>query len=121
MTGPTVIYEPMSFPPGVKSIRLNLLQSISPPSPPLPQYLGTVSVNVLGTASAQNPVAVVATGQVVDAGANLNGIPSAVIGEAPEPSAIVLLLSGVLGLAALHWLRARRLNVAATGSSRFSG
>lgn len=116
VTGPAVIYEPMIFP--TSAIRLNILQSISPPSPPFPQPLGALSVNVFSTASPENPVKVVAAGQAVDAGGILKGIPSIVVAKVPEPSVIVLLLSGALGLAALHWLRNYRSNVvASTGSS----
>jgi hypothetical protein len=115
MTGPDVVFEPMSFPPGVTTIRLNLLQATSPPSPPVPQYLGTLTVDVFAQASTANPVKITATGQAVDAGGTLMGIPSFLV---PEPSGFVLLLSGALGLAALHWLRTRGACVAASGGTR---
>jgi hypothetical protein len=105
-----------SLKPGTKTLRLNLLQSISPPSPS-PQPLGVVTVNVFPEANHTNPVKVVASGQAVDAGGTLIGIPSVVV---PEPSVIVLLLSGALGLAALHWLRTRGSSVVASGGSQNS-
>ena len=83
LTGPVVIFEPTTFPPGTKTVRLNLLQSASPPSPLIPQHLGTVSVNVYSSASSVDQVKIVANGQVVNAGGTLVGIPSI---EVPEPS-----------------------------------
>jgi hypothetical protein len=103
MTGPTVISEPTSFPTSV--LRLNVLQSISPPSPG-PQALGTLTVDVFSNASGTNLVRINATGQAVTAGRVLVGVPSGDI-AAPEPSGLVLLLSGALGLGALHRLRSR--------------
>ncbi len=117
LTGPVVIFEPTTFPPGTKTVRLNLLQSASPPSPLIPQHLGTVSVNVYSSASSVDQVKIVANGQVVNAGGTLVGIPSI---EVPEPSGFVLLLSGALGLAVLHWLRNRGSSVAAIGVAHIS-
>jgi hypothetical protein len=121
-TGPTVVYEPfelVDFP--TSKVRLNVLQSISPPTPPTPQNLGALSVTILPSASEANPVKVVATGQAVDAAGALVGIPVLEIAKTvPEPSGIVLLLSGALGLAALHWLRTRGSSVAASGGPRNS-
>jgi hypothetical protein len=111
-----IIFEPDPVPLGTKTLRLNLLQSISPPSPS-PQPLGVVTVNVFPEANHTNPVKIVASGQAVDAGGTLIGIPSVVV---PEPSVIVLLLSGALGLAALHWLRTRGSSVVASGGSQNS-
>lgn len=115
MTGEPIIYEPTSFPPGTTKVRLNLLQSTSPPSPPVPQYLGTVSVDVFSTASPVNKVKVVATGQAVDAGGTLMGISST---ELPEPSGSLVMLSGALALHALHRMRTRGSSVSSRDGAR---
>jgi len=110
-----VVHEPFEvsdFPTSV--IRLNVLQSISPPAPG-PQDLGTMTISVGSTAQSA-PLKVVATGQVVDASGSLVDIASREIAKAaPEPTGIVLLLSGALALAALHWLRTRGGGVTVTG------
>jgi hypothetical protein len=112
MTGPTIVSEPTAFPTSV--LRLNLLQWSSPPSP-APQSLGFLTIDVFSNASESNRVKVVATGQAVGAAGTLVTIPSWQIAATPvpEPSALILLLSGVLGLAALHGLRTRSATVAA--------
>jgi hypothetical protein len=113
-----VIHEPFEvadFPTSV--IRLNVLQSISPPAPG-PQDLGTMRIS-LGSGDESFPFEVVATGQVVDASGSLVDIGSRNIAEAlPEPTGIILLLSGALGLVALHRLRTRGAGVTVTGESQ---
>jgi hypothetical protein len=100
-------------------IRLNVLQSTAanPPPAPGPQNLGTLTLSVASTAE-ENPVQLVATGQIVDASGSLVDIPSRGIAFAPEPTGIVLLLSGALALAALHGLRTRGAGVTVTGESQ---
>jgi hypothetical protein len=111
--GEAVVHEPESFP--TKVLRLNVLQTSNPPTPPGPQYLGALSVTVYD-ATGPFPLKVIATGQVIDASGTLVDIASRDIAEAlPEPTGIVLLLSGALGLAALHWLRTRGGGVTVTG------
>jgi hypothetical protein len=116
----TVIYEiyETSGSPSAWVLRLNVLQSmIDPQIPPVPPLrLGSLDITSLANASETNQVKVVATGQVVKADGTLDTIPSWEIAKTvPEPSGIVLLLSGALGLAALHWLRTRGAGVTVTG------
>jgi hypothetical protein len=104
-----IIFEPDPVLPGTKKLRLNLLQSVTPPAVSPPQALGILSVDILAGASSANPVKVFVSGQAVNAGGTIKEIASVFIAatEAPEPSGIVLLLSGALGVLALNRLRNR--------------
>lgn len=101
--GTDVIFEPDPVVP-TNELRLNLLQSVSPPMPG-EQGLGTLFIdNSAQTSSSFTQVTV--SGSVVDAAGKLRTIsvpPVAV----PEPSSVVLFVSGVLGLSALYRLRTR--------------
>ncbi len=113
-----IIFEPDPVLPGTKKIRLNLLQSVTPPSISPPQPLGLLSVEILSGASSTNPVKVFVSGRAVNAGGTIKGIASVFIAatEAPEPSGIVLLLSGALGVLALNRLRNRGASVSVEGA-----
>jgi len=101
--GSGVIYEPSPFSP-TTTLRLNVLQSLSPPVPG-PQDLGTLTVDASGS-SQGTPIRIDVSGQAVDAAGSLVTIPTRTI-ALPEPSGGVLLVSGILGLTVLQWLRAR--------------
>ena len=96
---PTVVY---ALDPDARGLRLNVLQSLSPPAP-IAQALGVLTLN-LSTGSQVDPTRVLASGQVVDAGGNLQTIPEVPI-AIPEPGHTVLLWSGIVGLALLSRLR----------------
>jgi hypothetical protein len=70
----------------------------------------------LGTASETNQVKVEASGLVVNAAGDLMSISSKI--AVPEPSGLVLLLSGTLGLSALHGLRTRGATATVRGGSQ---
>jgi hypothetical protein len=101
-----------------KKLRLNLLQSITPPAISPPQSLGLLSVDILSGASSTNPVKVFVSGKTVNAGGTIKEIASVFIAAtpAPEPSGIVLLLSGALGVLALNRLRNREESVSVDGA-----
>jgi hypothetical protein len=102
--GSEVIYEPSSFFPTTTTLRLNVLQSLSPPAPG-PQDLGTLTVDASGGWQG-TPIRIDVSGQAVNAAGSLVTIPTRTI-ALPEASGRVLLLSGILGLGVLQWLRAR--------------
>ncbi len=101
--GSGVVYEPYPF-SATTTLRLNVLQSLSPPAPG-PQDLGTLTVDASG-GSQGTPIRIDVSGQAVDAAGSLVTIPTRTI-ALPEPSGGVLLVSGILGLTVLQWLRAR--------------
>jgi hypothetical protein len=111
--GSGVIFEP----PSSSVLRLNIMKTDSAPLYLLgPQNLGALYITVLGTASETNQVKVEASGQVVNAAGDLMSISSKI--AVPEPSGLVLLLSGTLGLSALHGLRTRGATATASGGSQ---
>ena len=99
MTGPSVV---SSFTVPATQLRLNVLQSLSTPAAG-PQFLGELTLD-LSIATQVDPTKAVASGQVVDAGGNLQTIPTVTI-AVPEPGHAVLLLCGIIGLALLSRLR----------------
>jgi hypothetical protein len=99
--GSGVIYEPD---PPTTALRLNVLQSLSPPTPG-PQDLGTLTVDASGGWQG-TPIRIDVSGQAVNAAGSLVTIPTRTI-ALPEASGRALLLSGILGLGVLQWLRAR--------------
>jgi hypothetical protein len=101
--GSGVVYDPDPFTP-TTTLRLNVLQSLSPPAPG-PQDLGTLTVDASGS-SQGTPIRIDVSGQAVDAAGDLVTIPTRTI-ALPEPSGGALLVSGILGLTVLTWLRAR--------------
>ena len=104
--GPDVIYDETIFPPPPGVDVLVLRSNILPPTPTLgPQVLGILTIDVFSNMSHSNQVKIVAGGQAVDA-AGLVTIPELTV-ALPEPSVLVLLMSGALGLAALQRLRTR--------------
>jgi hypothetical protein len=113
-----IVFEPDPVLPGTKKLRLNLLQSVTPPAISPPQSLGILSVDILSGASSTNPVKVFVSGKAVNASGTINEIASVHIAatEAPEPSGIVLLLSGTLGVLALNRLRNRGASVSVDGA-----
>ena len=115
--GSGVIYEPYPFSP-TTALRLNVLQSLSPPAPG-PQDLGTLTVDASG-GSQGNPIRIDVSGQAVDAAGSLVTIPTRTI-ALPEPSGGVLLVSGILGLTVLTWLRARSSGPSTSAISSSSG
>ena len=101
--GAGVIFEPDPVVP-TNELRLNLLQSVSPPTPG-EQGLGTLFIDN----SAQTPSSftkVTVSGSVVDAEGKLRPISVPTV-AVPEASSMLLLVSGVLGLSALYRLRTR--------------
>jgi hypothetical protein len=113
-----IIFEPDPVLPGTKKLRLNLLQSVTPEPISPPQSLGMLTVEILSGASSENPVKVFVSGRAVNAGGTIREIASVHIAatEAPEPSGIVLLLSGALGVLALNRLRNRGASVSVDGA-----
>ncbi|MBW2383274.1 MAG: hypothetical protein JRG92_06550 [Deltaproteobacteria bacterium] len=102
--GANVVFEPSHL-PGTE-LRMNLLQAAVPPLVPGPQDLGILTIDRDIGASLTEPVKVDVSGQAVDAAGALVTIPTRTI-AVPEPSGTASLLNGLLGLALLHWFRAR--------------
>jgi hypothetical protein len=93
--------EGTTFTSPSSSFRLNVVQGTSPPTAG-PQLLGTLTLDNTGPEGSD----VTARGHVVEADLALNDIPERTI-ALPEPNGLLLLVSGIFGLAVLNRLRGR--------------
>jgi len=95
--------ENSTFDDPASTFRLNVLQTTSPPTPGIPQLLGTLTLDNTDLEGSS----ITAEGMAIGAHLELTPISTRVI-AVPEPAEGLLLGIGILGLAGLEWLRRRR-------------